>query len=173
MTIPSRSYLLKNIIESGVDIDKSSYDDLCHYMLDSDGIIQAIELAPTVWSSRSIRWLTTSRLDLIHDEERGKNTTLAKDSGRQAIDLFEQSAPGEYDAILMDVMMPNVDGLTTARIIRALDRPDVETVPILALTANAFAEDARKCLDADMNAHLAKPLNMPLVKATIAKFTQH
>ena len=45
-------------------------------------------------------------LDLIHDEERGKNTTLAKDSGRQAIDLFEQSAPGEYDAILMDVMMP-------------------------------------------------------------------
>ena len=94
-------------------------------------------------------------LDLIHDEERGKNTTLAKDSGRQAIDLFEQSAPG------------------AARIIRALDRPDAETVPILALTANAFAEDARKCLDADMNAHLAKPLNMPLVKATIAKFTQH
>ena len=106
-------------------------------------------------------------LDLIHDEERGKNTTLAKDSGRQAIDLFEQSAPGEYDAILMDVMMPNVDGLTTARIIRALDRPDVETVPILALTANAFAEDARKCLDADMNAHLAKPLNMEKVIRTI------
>ena len=73
----------------------------------------------------------------------------------------------------MDVMMPNVDGLTAARIIRALDRPDAETVPILALTANAFAEDAHKCLDAGMNAHLAKPLNMPLVKATIAKFTQH
>ena len=73
----------------------------------------------------------------------------------------------------MDVMMPNVDGLTAARIIRALDRPDAETVPILALTANAFAEDAHKCLDAGMNAHLAKPLNMPLVKAAIAKFTQH
>lgn len=57
----SRSDLLKNIIESGVDIDESSYDDLCRYMLDSDGIIQAIELAPTVWSNRSIRWLTTSR----------------------------------------------------------------------------------------------------------------
>ena len=73
----------------------------------------------------------------------------------------------------MDVMMPNVDGLTAARIIRALDRPDAETVPILALTANAFAEDARKCLDAGTNATLAKPLNMPLVKAAIAKVTQH
>ena len=69
--------------------------------------------------------------------------------------------------------MPNVDGLTAARIIRALDRPDAETVLILALTANAFAEDVRKCLDAGMNAHLAKLLNMPLVKAAIAKFVQH
>ena len=73
----------------------------------------------------------------------------------------------------MDVMMPNVDGLIATRIIRALDRSDAETAPILALTANAFAEDARKCLDAGMNAHLAKPLNMPLVKAAIAKFAQH
>ena len=105
-------------------------------------------------------------------EDEGATVTLAKD-GQQAIDLFEQSAPGGYDAILMDVMMPNVDGLTATRIIRALDRPDAETVPIIAMTANAFAEDARKCLDAGMNAHLAKPLNIPLVKATIAKFTQH
>ena len=104
-------------------------------------------------------------------EDQGAAVTLAKD-GQQAIDLFEQSAPGGYDAILMDVMMPNVDGLTATRIIRALDRPDAETVPIIAMTANAFAEDARKCLDAGMNAHLAKPLNMPLVKATIAKFVQ-
>ena len=104
-------------------------------------------------------------------EDEGATVTRASD-GQQAIDLFERSAPGGYDAILMDVMMPNVDGLTATRIIRALDRPDAETVPILALTANAFAEDARKCLDAGMNAHLAKPLNMPLVKATIAKFAQ-
>lgn len=173
MTIPSRSDLLKNIIESGVDIDESSYDDLCRYMLDSDGIIQAIELAPDGVVEQVYPLANNEQavgLDLIYDEGRGKNTTLAKNSGRQAIDL---SAPGGYDAILMDVMMPNVDGLTAARIIRALDRPDAATVPILSLTANAFAEDARKCLDAGMNAHLAKPLNMPLVKATIAKFTQH
>ena len=172
----SRSDLLKNIIESGVDIDESSYDDLYRYMLNSDGIIQAIELAPDGVVEQVYPLANNEQavgLDLIHDEERGKNTTLAKNSGRQAIDLFEQSAPGGYDAILMDVMMPNVAGSTAARIIRALDRPDAETVPILALTANAFAEDARKCLDAGMNAYLAKPLNMPLVKATIAKFAQH
>ena len=104
-------------------------------------------------------------------EDQGATVTLAKD-GQQAIDLFEKSAPGWYDAILMDVMMPNVDGLTATRIIRALDRPDAESVPILALTANAFSEDARKCLDAGMNAHLAKPLNMPLVMATIARYTK-
>ncbi len=104
-------------------------------------------------------------------EDQGAAVTLAKD-GQEAIDLFEKSAPGGYDAILMDIMMPNVDGLTATRIIRALDRPDAETVPIIAMTANAFAEDARKCLDAGMNAHLAKPLNMPLVMATIVRYTK-
>ena len=104
-------------------------------------------------------------------EDQGATVTLARD-GQQAIDLFEKSAPGWYDAILMDVMMPNVDGLTATRIIRALDRADAETVPIIAMTANAFAEDARKCLDAGMNAHLSKPLNMPLVMATIARYTK-
>lgn len=91
MTIPSRSYLLKNIIESGVDIDESSYDDLCRYMLDSDGIIQAIELAPDGVVEQVYPLANNEQavgLDLIHDEERGKNTTLAKNSGRQAIDLF-------------------------------------------------------------------------------------
>ena len=102
-------------------------------------------------------------------EDEGAKVTLAQD-GQQAIDLFEKSAPGSYDAILMDVMMPNVDGLTATRIIRAMDRPDARTVPIIAMTANAFAEDARRCLDAGMDAHLAKPLQMPLVLATIARF---
>ena len=102
-------------------------------------------------------------------EDEGAKVTLAQD-GQQAIDLFEQSAPGTYDAILMDVMMPNVDGLTATRIIRALDRPDARTIPIIALTANAFAEDADHCLAAGMNAHLAKPLQMPLVTAAIAHY---
>ena len=68
----------------------------------------------------------------------------------------------------MDVMMPVLDGLSATRAIRALDRADARTIPIIAMTANAFEEDARKCIDAGMNAHLPKPLQMENVVATIA-----
>ena len=67
----------------------------------------------------------------------------------------------------MDIMMPVMNGLDATRAIRKLERPDAETIPIIAMTANAFEEDVRKCLDAGMNAHLAKPLDMKLVKQTI------
>ena len=74
---------------------------------------------------------------------------------------------GTFDAILMDIMMPVMDGLTAARTIRALDRPDAKTIPIIAMTANAFKEDEEKCLEAGMNAHLIKPLDIEKVKQTI------
>ena len=99
----------------------------------------------------------------------GAETTLARD-GQQAIEQFAASPAGTFDGILMDVMMPNVDGLAATRAIRALDRPDAKTIPILAMTANAFDEDARACLAAGMNAHLSKPLQIELVTATIAKY---
>ena len=67
----------------------------------------------------------------------------------------------------MDIMMPVMDGLTAARTIRALDRPDAKTIPIIAMTANAFKEDEEKCLEAGMNAHLIKPLDIEKVKQTI------
>jgi two-component system sensor histidine kinase/response regulator len=72
----------------------------------------------------------------------------------------------------MDVMMPNVDGLTTARIIRALDRPDVETVPILALTANAFAEDVQLAKNTGMNEHIAKPLELDKLNDVLKQWLQ-
>lgn len=73
----------------------------------------------------------------------------------------------------MDVMMPVMDGISATRAIRAMDRPDAKTIPIIAMTANAFEEDARKCMDAGMNAHLPKPLQMENVVATIARCCRH
>ena len=79
-------------------------------------------------------------------------------NGQQAVDAFAASPVGYFDAILMDVMMPVLDGHDATRAIRAMDRPDAKTVPILAMTANAFAEDRQKALEVGMTEHLTKPL---------------
>ena len=81
------------------------------------------------------------------------------ENGAIALELFSKSAPGDYSAILMDVRMPVMDGLEAAAAIRALDRPDAKTIPIIALTANAFDEDVQRSLQAGMNAHLTKPVD--------------
>ena len=103
---------------------------------------------------------------MLEDEE-AQVTTAA--NGKQAVERFQSSLPGTFDAILMDVMMPVMDGLTATRAIRALDRPDAATVPILAMTANAFKEDAEKCFAAGMNAHLTKPLRPEEMVRAIAR----
>ena len=91
-------------------------------------------------------------------ESRGARVLCARD-GQEAADRFAASAPGEVDAILMDLMMPRLGGLEAARLIRTMDRPDAGTVPILAMTADAFAEDRARSLAAGMNGHLVKPLD--------------
>lgn len=101
-------------------------------------------------------------------EEAGAKVTVVK-NGQQAVDLFKKTPKGTFDAILMDIMMPVMDGLSATRAIRAIDRPDAAEIPIIAMSANAFQEDARKSLEAGMNAHLAKPLKMDLVIVTIAR----
>ena len=98
--------------------------------------------------------------------DQGAEITLVRD-GKQAVELFEKNPEGTFDVILMDIMMPVMDGLTAARSIRALDRPDAGRIPIIAMTANAFKEDEEKCLKAGMNAHLAKPLDIEKLKQTI------
>ena len=80
------------------------------------------------------------------------------ENGRLALEMFERSDAGYYDAILMDVRMPEMDGLEATAAIRALDREDARTVPIIAMTANAFDEDVQRSLQAGMNAHLSKPV---------------
>ncbi|MBU5481101.1 ATP-binding protein [Blautia sp. MSJ-19] len=89
-------------------------------------------------------------------------------NGQEAVRIFEQSRPFYYDAILMDVMMPVMDGYTATRNIRAMDRPDAQKVQIVAMTANAFAEDVARCREAGMNAHLPKPFKVDQLVASIA-----
>lgn len=91
-------------------------------------------------------------------EDKGIEVVPAMD-GQEALDVFSASQSGFFDGILMDVMMPVMDGLAATRAIRALERGDAKTIPIIAMTANAYDEDRRKCLEAGMNAHVAKPID--------------
>ena len=102
-------------------------------------------------------------------EDAGVIVENAKD-GRQAVECFQASSCNTFDCILMDVMMPVMDGLEATRMIRGMDRPDAKTVPIIALSANAFAEDAQMAKEAGMNEHLAKPLDMETVFSVIASY---
>ena len=94
------------------------------------------------------------------------------ENGLLAVERFQQSAEGEFDAILMDVQMPVMNGHEAARVVRALEREDAKRIPIIAMTANAFAEDEKAALDAGMNAHVAKPLDMELLKKVIKHYVR-
>ena len=94
------------------------------------------------------------------------------ENGKLAVELFEQNEPGHFDAILMDMRMPVMDGLEATRAIRKLDRPDAASIPIIALTANAFEEDVKHCLEAGMNAHLSKPVDIDLLVEKLNKISR-
>ena len=80
--------------------------------------------------------------------------------GKQAVQRFMETEPGYYDLIFMDIQMPVMNGYEAAAAIRQMDRPDADTIPIIAMTANAFAEDVIASRKAGMNEHVSKPLNM-------------
>ncbi|MCH3942485.1 MAG: ATP-binding protein [Atopobiaceae bacterium] len=101
-------------------------------------------------------------------EHEGADVT-AVESGEAAIKAFEGSEPGHYRLILMDVMMPTMNGYEATAAIRALDRPDARTVVIVAMTANAFAEDIAKAREAGMDAHIAKPVDPQVAQRTIKR----
>ena len=87
--------------------------------------------------------------------------------GHIAVEMFKSHEPGYYSAILMDVRMPEMDGLEATRVIRSMDREDAKSIPIIALTANAFDEDVQNSLQAGMNAHLSKPVEPETVFRTL------
>ena len=92
--------------------------------------------------------------------------------GAEACVMFEASKIGYFDAVLMDVQMPNMNGYEATRCIRELDREDADAVPIIAMSANAFAEDVSASLASGMNAHLSKPIDMRRVLATLIKYVR-
>ena len=119
------------------------------------------------------------RILLVEDNELNREiaSTLLEDVGAEvfcaedgidALEKFSGSEPGTYDMILMDIMMPRMNGLDATRAIRALQRPDAASIPILAMTANAFDEDIRATREAGMNAHLSKPIDLGEVLKTIS-----
>ena len=106
----------------------------------------------------------------ISDRIEGASWEIVE-NGRLALERFQRSEEGEFDAILMDVQMPVMSGHEAAKAIRSLEREDAGRIPIIAMTANAFAEDEKAALDAGMDAHVSKPLNMELLKKVIRQFT--
>lgn len=94
------------------------------------------------------------------------------ENGMIALERFAGSSEGEFDAILMDVQMPIMNGYDATRAIRSLERKDAGTIPIIAMTANAFAEDEKEALSAGMNVHLAKPIDVELLKQVIKQYVK-
>ena len=94
-------------------------------------------------------------------------------NGKEAVELFRKSEPGGFDAILMDIMMPVMNGYEATKMIRSLDREDAKTIPIIAMTANAFMEDRQKAKEAGMNEHIVKPVDVELLIKVIHKLVEY
>lgn len=131
--------------------------------------------------SSAIHTIKGKRILLVEDNE--LNAEIAKtvledvgalitraENGQQALELFKEKPAGTFDVILMDLMMPVMDGYTATRKIRELERSDAKTVPIIAMTANAFEEDKKMALASGMNDHVAKPIDMNVLLPTIMKY---
>lgn len=126
------------------------------------------------------RDLTGKRVLLVEDNDlnieiareilqmNGMEVTEAR-NGEQAVKIFSDAPAGSFDAVLMDIRMPVMDGLEATRIIRGLERPDAAAVPIIAMTANAFDDDMKKSIESGMNGHLAKPFEIEKLLALLAR----
>ena len=105
-------------------------------------------------------------------QNEGADVTKAWD-GQEAVELFRNSEPGEFDVILMDIMMPVMNGYETTKMIRSLDREDAKAIPIIAMTANAFTEDRIRAKEAGMDEHVAKPVDVDLLIKVIHKLVKY
>ena len=146
----------------------------------TEQVIESEQKQPLHRDLTSVHVLMAEDNDLNADlatimlKDAGMTVTRASD-GKEVVDLFKNHSRGTYDLILMDIMMPNMNGYQATKAIRAMgiDRPDAVTIPIIALSANAFIDDIQESLDSGMNDHISKPINMEEVTDTIAKYIKH
>lgn len=99
-------------------------------------------------------------------------TTDRAANGRICVDMMAQAERGQYDLIFMDVQMPEMNGLDATRSIRALEDPWASSIPIIAMTADAFSENVAECMNAGMNGHIAKPIDIKLVVKEIRRIKE-
>lgn len=102
-------------------------------------------------------------------EDFGMHVTIAN-NGKEAVEIFEQAEPETFQIIFMDVMMPVMNGYEAAKAIRVMSRPDAARIPIVTMTANAFAEDVQAAKDAGMNEHIAKPLEADVIARVLTQW---
>lgn len=158
LTKPFFPSMLKQKIEAVRGVDAEGDDDLAqvlsgkHFLAAEDNFLNAGILT-----------------DLLEME--GATVEIVE-NGKLAVERFERCEPGEFDAILMDVQMPVMNGHAAAQAIRALARADAATIPIFAMTADAFVEDEKAALAAGMNAHVAKPLEIDELRRAVDRFVE-
>ena len=124
----------------------------CHILVVEDNELNA-EIAQSLLEERNFE------VDCVYD-------------GAQAVERIKNTEPGTYDVILMDIMMPVMDGLEATRTIRAMEREDCHTIPIVAMSANAFDDDLKKSVECGMNGHLSKPVEVDKLYQTLGKIIQ-
>ena len=146
--------------------------------IDPNARVTQADEAPEELNIEGMRILLAEDNDLNREiavdllEDAGATVTEAE-NGQIALETFVKADPGSFDAVLMDVMMPVLGGYDATRAIRASGKADAATIPIIAMTANAFDEDIRKALDSGMNAHLAKPIDVHMLIKTLSNFRHH
>lgn len=159
-------------------LNKGSTFTIRHQLQEAQGQAPAPKIEE---SFQKLNILTSNKIILCEDNALNQEIACAMlkyqnievsiaANGKAGMELFAASPPGTYAAILMDLRMPIMDGYEATRQIRKLNHPDAATIPIIAMTADAFADDIQRCLDCGMNDHIAKPINSQVLYATLAKY---
>ncbi len=160
--------------KAGIDnfLQKPFFRSTFKHLVEDIGIVEGTENDDEKLPLEGLRFLAAEDNEINADilielmEMEGATVELGE-NGQIAVDMFKKAEPGYYDMVLTDIQMPVMNGYETAKAIRDLDRPDAGTIPIIAMTANAYADDVQKAFDAGMNAHVSKPIDIKTMEKVI------